>query len=66
MKNEQVLQNVTAIAEKAQKAGLFSLQESVIVLETINYLTAILTEQKPVMEIAPDVETETETEPEKL
>lgn len=43
MKNEEILQNVIAIAERAQKAGLFSLQETPVILQTIKQLTEVLT-----------------------
>lgn len=42
MKNEELLQNVIAIAERAQKAGLFSLQETPAILQTIKELSELL------------------------
>lgn len=46
MKNEELLQNVIAIAERAQKAGLFSLQEAPAILQTIKELSELLTPQQ--------------------
>lgn len=43
MKDEELLQNVIAIAERAQKAGLFSLQEIPAILQTIQQITEVLT-----------------------
>lgn len=46
MKNEELLQNVIAIAERAQKAGLFSLQETPAILQTIKELSELLAPQQ--------------------
>jgi len=50
MKNEELLQNVIAIAERAQKAGLFSLQETPAILQTIKELSELLAPQESVIE----------------
>lgn len=46
MENKQILQNVIAIAEKAQKAGLFTLEESSVVLQTLKSLNEILNDEQ--------------------
>ena len=46
MNKEQLSQNITAIFEKAQRAGIFTLQESVVVLQTFEAITALLKEEE--------------------
>lgn len=50
MDHKQILQNVNAIAVSAQKAGLFTLEESAIILETLNALKEILKEDEECQE----------------
>lgn len=42
MTNEQILQNVNALAEKCQKSGLLTLAEAQAVIDTIVALNKLL------------------------
>ncbi len=45
MTKQEIYNNVAVIANKAQKAGLFELEESAIILETLKGLQVILQEE---------------------
>lgn len=45
MTKQEIYNNVVVIANKAQKAGLFELEESAIILETLKELQVILQEE---------------------
>lgn len=45
MTKQEIYNNVVVIANKAQKAGLFELEESAIILDTLKELQVILQEE---------------------